>query len=111
MQPAATTSKGAATRDSIIERAVQIVRKEGFDLQLLAERIGLAPRPAGEYRPPPTATLGPAPVFSGEGEKPPFWPPPPGWKPASEQPSASTEPEPDEPPSGDEPPPYQPPPS
>ena len=87
------------------------VRKEGFDLQLLAERIGLAPRPAGEYRPPPTATLGPAPVFSGEGEKPPFWPPPPGWKPASEQPSASTEPEPDEPPSGDEPPPYQPPPS
>ena len=31
MQSVATTSKGAATRDSIIERAYQIVRREGFE--------------------------------------------------------------------------------
>jgi hypothetical protein len=51
------------------------VRKEAFDLQLLARQlgidvregaIGLLPPPAG----PPT-----------EGEQPPYWPPPPGWKP------------------------------
>jgi hypothetical protein len=29
------------------------VRKEGFDLELLAERIGLTPRPAGDVRPAP----------------------------------------------------------
>jgi hypothetical protein len=50
------------------------VRKEGFDLQLLAERIGVAP-PAGAL----TAALPDPPGDSGD--QPPFWPPPPGWKP------------------------------
>jgi hypothetical protein len=56
------------------------VRKEGFDLQLLAERLGdgAATGPA-EFVPPPR----PAPPAAGE-DQPPFWPPPPGWKPRSE---------------------------
>ena len=62
------------------------VRKEGFDLQLLAERIGLAARPEGDYRPPPATE---APVYSGE--QPPYWPPPPGWKPGGSQPPAQPE--------------------
>jgi hypothetical protein len=49
------------------------VRKEAFDLQLLAERIGVEP-PAGG-----TAPLSPGP--EAWPEEPPFWPPPPGWKP------------------------------
>ncbi|MFN2586678.1 MAG: hypothetical protein ABR613_00980 [Actinomycetota bacterium] len=53
------------------------VRKEGFDLELLAERIGTAPDPARrpEFLPPP-------PPQPPSGEQPPFWPPPPGWKPS-----------------------------
>ena len=52
------------------------VRKEAFDLQLLAQRIGVDP-PAGAH-------LGPAaPVDETGGDQPPFWPPPPGWKPQS----------------------------
>ncbi|MDQ3619650.1 MAG: glycerophosphoryl diester phosphodiesterase membrane domain-containing protein, partial [Actinomycetota bacterium] len=55
------------------------VRKEGFDLQLLAERIGLAPGSLGQLRPMtgylPAARPGPG------GSQPPFWPPPPGWQP------------------------------
>ena len=61
------------------------VRKEGFDLQLLAERIGVAP-------PATAGTVGArngakAAGSDGDdaGETPPFWPPPPGWKPRSEQ--------------------------
>jgi AcrR family transcriptional regulator len=45
MHPAATTSKGAATRDSIIERAVSIVRKEGFEglsIGTIAESVGMS---------------------------------------------------------------------
>jgi hypothetical protein len=58
------------------------VRKEGFDLQLLAERLGLAPKPEGGYRPPPEAQMPSQPTGpSAGGEQPPFWPPPPGWKP------------------------------
>jgi hypothetical protein len=50
------------------------VRKEAFDLQLLAQRIGVEP-PAG-------ALLAPAaPADEIGGDQPPFWPPPPGWKP------------------------------
>lgn len=78
------------------------VRKEGFDLQLFAERLGLAPRPEGEYRPPPAATEAPA----ASGEQPPYWPPPPGWKPSPQAPQQS---EGDEPPRSDLPP-YWPPP-
>jgi hypothetical protein len=50
------------------------VRKEAFDLQLLAEGIGVDP---GEVAASPAAQAPPA---AGE-EQPPFWPPPPGWKP------------------------------
>ena len=54
------------------------VRKEAFDLQLLAERIGLTAPPEGGYRPAP----GPAPLPRPTGgAAPPFWPPPPGWTP------------------------------
>jgi hypothetical protein len=54
------------------------VRKEAFDLQLLAERIGLTAPPEGGYRPAP----GPAPAPRPAGDAaPPYWPPPPGWRP------------------------------
>ena len=50
------------------------VRKEAFDLQLLAEQIGVEPPggilPPSPSEPPPTGA-----------DAPPFWPPPPGWKP------------------------------
>jgi hypothetical protein len=56
------------------------VRKEGFDLQLLAERLGGSPvTTAGPLPAPP-----PAPPVAGDGDQPPFWPPPPGWKPRSD---------------------------
>ena len=53
------------------------VRKEAFDLQLLARQIGVDP-PAGEHV--PVAPLEP---LSGPpaGSQPPYWPPPPGWTP------------------------------
>jgi hypothetical protein len=79
------------------------VRKEGFDLQLFAERLGLAPRPAGEYRPPPAATEAPAP----SGEQPPYWPPPPGWQPSGQAEQQQAE---GEKPSQADQPPYWPPP-
>lgn len=49
------------------------VRHEAFDLQLLAEHVGIDPPEGGPglLEPPP-----PAP-----SDVPPFWPPPPGWKP------------------------------
>jgi hypothetical protein len=50
------------------------VRKEAFDLQLLAERIGVEP-PAGLPMPPSSGS------GDHDDEEPPFWPPPPGWKP------------------------------
>ena len=73
------------------------VRKEGFDLQLFAERLGLAPRPEGEYRPPPPASEAP----ESSGDQPPFTPPTPGWQPSQPQ---QREPEGDEPPRTDLPP-------
>lgn len=80
------------------------VRKEGFDLLLLAQRLGVE-RPPGEEA-ATSAYLPEAPVLGGE--KPPFWPPPPGWKP---EPSAAAGPD-AEPPSQDqsEQPPFWPPP-
>ena len=45
MQTAAATSKGAATRDSIIDRAYQIVRKEGFEglsIGTIADSVGMS---------------------------------------------------------------------
>lgn len=52
------------------------VRKEGFDLELLAQRIGTAPDPAAR----PDLLPPPPPAWEGS-EQPPYWPPPPGWKP------------------------------
>ncbi len=51
------------------------VRKEGFDLELLAHRLGVDPTtvPGIDFVPP----AGPA----VSDDQPPFWPPPPGWKP------------------------------
>jgi hypothetical protein len=79
------------------------VRKEGFDLLLLARRLGvdssqISAAAAETYIPPE------APVY--EGEQPPYWPPPPGWKPSG-NPVAPTAPQP-EPPAGQ--PPFWPPP-
>lgn len=53
------------------------VRKEGFDLELLARRLGVdAPTMTGTGFIPPA----PAPAEPSD-DQPPFWPPPPGWKP------------------------------
>jgi hypothetical protein len=54
------------------------VRKEAFDLQLLAGRIGVEP-PAGILE----ARLASPPPPQPSGDEPPFWPPPPGWEPRS----------------------------
>jgi hypothetical protein len=53
------------------------VRKEAFDLQLLARQIGVEPQ-GGEQL--PVAPLEPLPGPAA-GTQPPYWPPPPGWKP------------------------------
>lgn len=50
------------------------IRKEGFDLELLAERIGVTP---GEHTP----FIAPPPPPPTSGAQPPYWPPPPGWRP------------------------------
>ncbi len=55
------------------------VRKEAFDLELLAETVGVDPTglPAPAFVPEPLA-------FGDDDDQPPFWPPPPGWKPKSQ---------------------------
>lgn len=56
------------------------VRKEGFDLQLMAERIGVTlPE---EMQPLPLLTT-PGPTWTPTDDAPPYWPPPPGWTPGS----------------------------
>ena len=57
------------------------VRKEAFDLQLLAQQIGVDPATVAE----PVAPLREATLEDelDDGERPPYWPPPPGWKPRS----------------------------
>jgi AcrR family transcriptional regulator len=45
VQPATATNKGAATRDSIIERAYRIVRTEGFEglsIGMVASSVGMS---------------------------------------------------------------------
>lgn len=66
------------------------VRKEGFDLQLLAERVGMPPGSVGALR--PMTDYLPAPRPSAGGSQPPFWPPPPGWQPDPSPPGASSPP-------------------
>lgn len=56
------------------------VRKEGFDLALLAERFG---EPGGFAVPLPPAPV--APSAPTGGSQPPYWPPPPGWRPEGEE--------------------------
>ena len=56
------------------------VRKEGFDLELLAREIGGTVQPgAAAAAPASTTVLPPAEEIDRTGA--PFWPPPPGWKP------------------------------
>lgn len=50
-----------------------LVRKEGFDLELLARQVGVEPPPPSLAEPPTDRPTG--------GSEPPFWPPPPGWRP------------------------------
>jgi hypothetical protein len=52
------------------------VRKEGYDVELLAEQLGI---PKSELQAPPVE----GPQSVGQPGGPPFWPPPPGWKPSS----------------------------
>jgi hypothetical protein len=54
------------------------VRKEGFDLELLAQRIGVDVPDGAGFSPSPLPPQRPS---SDDGEQPPFWPPPPGWRP------------------------------
>jgi len=54
------------------------VRKEAFDLELLAQQLGVDP-PAGSVAPIVELMQPPRPDASSE--QPPFWPPPPGWTP------------------------------
>lgn len=56
------------------------VRSEGYDLQLLAEQLGLPPvsAEAAAAQWPVAEPVGPESV--GQPGGPPFWPPPPGWK-------------------------------
>jgi hypothetical protein len=56
------------------------VRHEGFDLLLLAQRLGGDGPPVA----PTSVFLPPAPVELTGGEQPPYWPPPPGWRPSDE---------------------------
>jgi hypothetical protein len=65
------------------------VRKEGFDLALLASRMGVE-APAGDAlaipAPPPIerSPYVPGPRRPTGGKQPPYWPPPPGWTPDDE---------------------------
>jgi hypothetical protein len=75
------------------------VRKEGFDLLLLARRLGVEREPGQE---PPSFLPEPAPT----GSRPPFWPPPPGWQPGPAPPPVVQP----APPASDQPPFWPPPP-
>ncbi|HUR86460.1 MAG TPA: glycerophosphoryl diester phosphodiesterase membrane domain-containing protein [Solirubrobacteraceae bacterium] len=76
------------------------VRKEGFDLELLAEEIG-SEVPAGSAGFAPIATA----VEPSGGAAPPYWPPPQGWKPPEPDDEAAAQPGP-----APKAPPYRPPP-
>jgi hypothetical protein len=56
------------------------VRKEGFDLELLAQSMGTELPP--ELAPPQWGSDDPTGPGGVTPEQPPFWPPPPGWRPS-----------------------------
>ncbi len=60
------------------------VRHEGYDVQLLAEQLGIEPAklPAPDTVPAFGTYVGSGPEAVGQPQGPPFWPPPPGWRPA-----------------------------
>jgi hypothetical protein len=81
------------------------VRKEAFDLQLIASGLGVEPPPGWEpppvmpgptaqppywpppadWHPPPPGRPQPPPAApEPPSDQPPFWPPPPGWRPGNE---------------------------
>ena len=76
----------------------QRVRREGFDLELLAQ--GLGERAPDAATAPAVALRGPE-VTPEQRAQAPFWPPPPGWQPPAESEPA---PEPPPPPGGWQPP-------
>jgi hypothetical protein len=86
------------------------VRKEGFDLELLAQEIGGAvqPGPAGAPASAAPAVLPPAEEADRTGA--PFWPPPPGWRPPAADDAPPDPPPDDAAPPRDEPAPDEPPP-
>jgi hypothetical protein len=60
------------------------VRREGYDLQLLAEQLGLPEGSLAQVAPPGKGfTAPPGPESVGQPGGPPYWPPPPGWQPES----------------------------
>jgi hypothetical protein len=56
------------------------VRKEAFDLELLAAQLGVEPPPGA------APAIGPLIERPQPTEQPPFWPPPPGWTPRGTEP-------------------------
>jgi hypothetical protein len=77
------------------------VRKEGFDLELLAQGIGgtVPPSAAEAAAAAPAPLLPPAQPADRSGA--PFWPPPPGWRPPAD---GARAPAPEDEPPSDEPP-------
>jgi hypothetical protein len=67
------------------------VRKEAFDLALLAAGLGL---PEPDLSAWPAGSPAPSIRTGGGGEAPPFWPPPPGWKPSAPAPAPAPDPAP-----------------
>jgi hypothetical protein len=82
------------------------VRKEGFDLFLLAQRLGVEREPGTEVAAPDFLPEAPA----WTEDKPPFWPPPPGWTPGPTRPTTAEPRLPPPPPDESERPPFWPPP-
>jgi hypothetical protein len=61
------------------------VRKEGFDVQLLAAQIGLEPVEVAQPAPPTAPSGAPEAPPPSSAEQPRFWPPPPGWRPRDQE--------------------------
>lgn len=66
------------------------VRNEGFDLEVLAQRLGSAPSADGPAPRPLTERLDDVP--EEVRRQAPYWPPPPGWQPPRQEPSQGPQP-------------------